>query len=584
MRFEPTGLVVALAFLAMSPLALADPAVSPKAPPKPVAAKPTSDTREAKPRLGDYLAGRAAQLDHDWRTAGDMTRHAWEADRDDTGLRHDALLLSIAGGDFAGALEVAHAIPADASDAELASFVLTLDDLAAGRYAQASAKLSAAPRNGLNHYLMPLITAWAAVGEGKKDAALAALAPLDAPSGEIAAAIELQRAEILDSLGDHAQAGDIYSKLLDSAPTVRAIVAAAYFYERQGAADKARATIEKLEAGGGQASLRIEMLSRAGDKGRAPPPLDAKFGAAEVLLEVASSLGAQKQVDIAPLLYAQFALHLRPDFPAAQLLLAQIDERFARLDDAATALLAVDEKSDLRSTAERLAMAALDRSGQTDKALKLGQTAVKAHPQDIDLALFAADLLRQKQRYPDAIKAYSELLPRIPGTSIDRKGVALFHRGMAYQQSHQWPPAETDLLAALQLRPDDPAILNYLGFSWADQGVNLDRARTMIERALSLVPDDGAIVDSLGWVMFRSGDYDDAVKQLEHAVALNANDATINDHLGDAYWRAGRQIEARSQWEKAARFSDDKDLSEQIKVKLRDGLPPDNPPKRADVN
>ncbi len=235
-------------------------------------------------------------------------------------------------------------------------------------------------------------------------------------------------------------------------------------------------------------------------------------------------------------------------------------------------------------TAERLAIAALERSNQSDKALKLGQAAVKAYPQDIDLALFAADYCGRNQHYPDAIKAYAEVLTRIPGTS-DRKGLGfVLHRGMAYQQSHQWPPAEADLLAALQLRPDDPAVLNYLGFSWADQGVNLDRARTMIERALSLVPDDGAIVDSLGWVMFRSGDYDDAVKQLERAVSLNANDATINDHLGDAYWRAGRQIEARSQWEKAARFSEDRDLSEQIKTKLRDGLQPDAPPKHAEVN
>ncbi len=581
MRFQPTGLVVALAILAISRVAMADPATPLKAT---ATAKAPAESHEAKPRLGDYLAGRAAQLDHDWRTAGEMTRHAWEADKDDTGLRHDALLLSIAGGDFAGAIEVAHAIPADASDAELAGFVLTLDDIAAGRYAQASAKLTTAPANGLNHYLMPLMKAWVAVGEGKKDAALAALTPLGDSSPEINAAIELQRAQLLDSLGDHAQAGDIYAKMLDATPSIRAIVAAAYFYERQGAADKARAAIEKLDATGAQASLRVEMLSRVGDKGRAPPALDAKSGAAEVLLEVASALGGQKQVDIAPLLYVQFALHLRPNFPSGQLFLAQIDERFGRLEDAAAALLAVDEKSDLRSTAERVAMGALERSGQTDKALKLAQNAIKAHPQDIDLALSAADLLRQKLRYADAIKAYTELLPRIPGTSGDRKGIALFHRGMAYQQSHQWPPAETDLLAALQLRPDDPAILNYLGFSWADQGVNLDRARTMIERALALVPDDGAIVDSLGWVMFRSGDYDDAVKQLERAVSLNANDATINDHLGDAYWRAGRQIEARSQWEKAARYSDDKDLSEQIKVKLRDGLQAENTPKRADVN
>ncbi len=244
---------------------------------------------------------------------------------------------------------MAHAIPADGNDADLAGFIITLDDIAAGRYAVASNKLASASHNGLNHYLMPLMTAWVAVGEGKKDVALAALAMLDEQPGDIAAAIELQRAQILDSLGDHAQAGDLYGKMIDSAPSVRAVIAAAYFYERQGAADKARAAIEKLDANGAQSSLRIEMLARVGDKGRTPPVLDAKSGAAGVLLEVASALGGQKQVDIAPLLYTQFALHLRPDSRRRSFCWRRSTSVSGRLDDAAAALLAVDEKSDLRS-------------------------------------------------------------------------------------------------------------------------------------------------------------------------------------------------------------------------------------------
>jgi Flp pilus assembly protein TadD len=171
-------------------------------------------------------------------------------------------------------------------------------------------------------------------------------------------------------------------------------------------------------------------------------------------------------------------------------------------------------------------------------------------------------------------------LTKIAATS-NRRGIALYHRGIAYQEMKQWPQAEADLLAALKLRPDDPGLLNYLAFSWADQGINLDRARTMLDRAVQLVPDDGAIVDSLGWVMFRAGDYAEAVKQLERAVSLNADDATINDHLGDAYWFNGRQIEARSQWEKAARMTQDKTLEQQIRKKLRDGLDESSLPRHA---
>jgi tetratricopeptide (TPR) repeat protein len=538
---------------------------------------------EVKPRISEYLSGRAAQLDRDWRTAGPLIRRAWEADPENVALRHDALLLSVAGGDFAGALQVAHVVPTDSSDAPLSNFVLMLDDFTSGRYVQAQARLAAAPAHGPDRYLAPILTAWSEVGRGRKTEALAALAQLDNAAGA-AELRSLQTAMVTDALGDHAQATDLYDKIMDTTPPLHAIVIAAQYYQRQGAIEKARKAIEQIEPDGVSASVRAELLARLNDKGRTAPVPDPRVGAADALFSIAATLTAQKQADVAPLLYVQFALHVRPDFPSAQLLLAEIEQHWGRLDDAAAALTAVDQKSEIRATADRMAMAILDKAGDSDKALKIGQAAVKAHPADIDLLLSYADFLREKSHFTESIAAYDAALAKISPTS-NRKGLALYHRGIAYQQAKQWPHAETDLLAALQLRPDDPGLLNYLAFSWADQGVNLDRARTMLERAIQLVPDDGAIVDSLGWVMYRAGDFDQAIKQLERAVALDANDATINDHLGDAYWRAGRQLEARTQWEKASRMTEDKTLSEQLRLKLRDGLVQDTPPpSRAAVN
>ena len=530
-------------------------------------------------RYSDYLTGRVAQLDHDWKSAGDRFYRAWEADRDDTSLRHDALLLSAAGGNIVDALEIARVVTPDSSDAPLANFLLTIDEFAQGRYQLAQEKLAAAPQRGLETYLTPVLNAWCEVGRGRRLEALNALAPLDALEG--AGELRwLQTAMVADALGDRDKATEVYARLLDGKPSTRVLVMAANFFERQGALDKARAAIQRLDPDGASSSLRITMLARLGQKGHAPAPPDPRDGAADALFEIAAPLAEQKQADIAPLLYVRLALHLKPDFPSALLLLAEIDQRAGRMDDAVATLQTVDPRSDIRSTADRLAMSIADKAGETDLGLKIGQSAVKAHPEDIDLVLTYADLLRQKSRFPEAIAAYDSALARVSQTS-NRRGLALYHRGIAYQQAHQWPHAETDLLAALQLRPDDPGLLNYLAFSWADQGVNLDRARTMLERAVQLVPDDGAIVDSLGWVMFRAGDFADAVTQLEHAVSLDIGDPVINDHLGDAYWRVGRLIEARGQWEKAARLSDDKALIEQIRIKLRDGLDPGTSPRHA---
>jgi len=133
------------------------------------------------------------------------------------------------------------------------------------------------------------------------------------------------------------------------------------------------------------------------------------------------------------------------------------------------------------------------------------------------------------------------------------------------------------LKQALKLYPDQPHVLNYLGYSWIDQHVNLDEGMQMIRRAVEQRPDDGYIVDSLGWAHYRLGNYDEAVKNLERAVELKPDDPTINDHLGDAYAKTGRTLEAQFQWSHARDLKPEPEDLAKIKQKLATGIVEEEP-------
>jgi Flp pilus assembly protein TadD len=154
-----------------------------------------------------------------------------------------------------------------------------------------------------------------------------------------------------------------------------------------------------------------------------------------------------------------------------------------------------------------------------------------------------------------------------------------YFRGSCYERSHQWPNAEADMKKALELYPEQPLVLNYLGYSWVDQGVHLDDGMDMIRRAVEQRPDDGYIVDSLGWAYFRIGNYDEAVKNLERAVELKPDDPTINDHLGDAYWRVGRTLEAHYQWSQAKDLGPEKEDLPRSRPRSKTGFPTTNRPR-----
>ncbi len=178
-------------------------------------------------------------------------------------------------------------------------------------------------------------------------------------------------------------------------------------------------------------------------------------------------------------------------------------------------------------------------------------------------------LLRAQGHAAQAVAAYDQAVARTPRPT--KGNWPLFYaRGIALEQAHRWPQAQADFEHALALSPDQPFVLNYLGYAWTEQGANLARARQMIEKAVALRPNDGAIIDSLGWVQLRQGDVADAVRQLERAVELEPEDATINGHLGDAYRAAGRPLEATFQWRRALTLKPKPDEAAALQKKLRE--------------
>jgi len=208
-------------------------------------------------------------------------------------------------------------------------------------------------------------------------------------------------------------------------------------------------------------------------------------------------------------------------------------------------------------------------AGDKDSALRIARETFGAAPANLDAATALADLLRADERYDDSVKVLDRLIAD-QGDHADWR--LLYMRAVDFQQSDRWAEAERDLAAALKLRPDEPELLNFLGYSWIDRGEKLPQAMAMVKKAVDLNPRSGAMLDSLGWGYYRLGDYATAVEKLEAAVVLEAADPDVNNHLGDAYWRAGRRVEAQFQWRRVLTLSPTAKLRAEAEDKLQRGL------------
>lgn len=530
---------------------------------------------------GNYLAGRFAGIVRDADRAADFYARALMADPENVDIVEQAFLLEVAAGNLDRAIQLADRVIELGRENQMAYFVSGLSDLKNSRFTKSRKKFEKANQGQINVLTSSLLTAWAYKGVGDLKGALEALVPLSKTQAFVIFRT-FHTAMISDALGAVNKAKEAYESAYRGANTsLRITLAYGNFLERQKEQAKAIKVYDAFLTRIPGHPLVTEAKDRA-TTGKLPAHFaqPAKYGAAEALFGVASALSLDTSSGLA-LRYTQLSLYLRDDSPSSWTLLGDIYEDIKKYSLAVASYDQVVSTSRLRKNADIRISSNLDKLDRADEATKNLERVIAAYPKDSDPLLELGNMLRGRSKFGEAAEAYTRALDLIEKPSRRYWSVYYF-RGISYERTKEWSKAEADLQKALELFPNQPLVLNYLGYSWVEKKLYLDRAMDMIRKAVRLRPNDGYIVDSLGWAHYRLGNFDKAVVFLGRAVELKPEDPVINDHLGDAFWRVGRKLEAKFQWQHAHDLKPEPDNLVVIKQKLKSGLT-DTPKRKADM-
>lgn len=520
---------------------------------------------------GNYLSALIASADRDTDAAAVYFRETLRADPHNLELIERAFASTLANGDAKEAYGLADRLVAREPGNSLARLALAVRGFANGQYPGARAQLAAGDAGRARDVTSLLLSAWAYAGAGDLRHALETVDKIADPSVQVFR--DYHAALIADVAGDVAKAAERYRlAYAKDSSTLRLIDAYARFLSRQKDVAGARRIYAEFSAKTPNHPVVKAALAEL-DAGKTLAPIvhNPREGAAEALYGLGGA-GTRAGDELASLVYLRLALALRPDHDFAAVSVANLLADMKRGRDAINAYLGVAKTSPLAESTQIQAAIEYDGLQETDKGLALLRQVVADHPDDPDAWSALGTLQRSAKDFAAAADSYDKAISKI-GAPDRARWVLFYFRGIAYERTKQWPKAEEDFKTALKLYPDEPLVLNYLGYSWVDQGSNLDEAFKMLRRAVELKPTDGYIVDSLGWAHYKLGHYDEATKELERAVELKPADPVVNDHLGDAYWRVGRKTEAQFQWNHARDFGPEADDLPKILAKIKDGLP-----------
>lgn len=499
---------------------------------------------------GSYLKSRHAENIGDFTSAASFTAQLLSTNPEIKGITRRGQILMISSGRIDEAAKFAEIIIRNNESDPLANITLAVVAFKNKNFNESISRLNKIPREGLQALIVPLLTGWALAGAGSRDKALDEIKKLRNIDG-MGPIIGFHSGSISELYADYSSAENYYMKGIKESvgiPALKIIEAYVGYLLRSKQYDRASSLVKKFISENPK-QLLIETTNLALEKRQAPEKLVKVYehGAAEALSSVASMLKKEKLKQEA-LIMVQLAIYLRSDSPSILFLLGQILEENKQIESAIKAYTKIESLTPYGWYA-RLNLAesfwGLERA---QKALNILRKMLRERPKRSDAARLMGDILRINERYRDSIIAYDKAIHR-SNHKIDWR--LYYSRGISLERSRKWARAETDFLKALELEPDQPYVLNYLGYSWIEQKKNLLRAKRMIEKAVRQRPEDGFIVDSLGWALYRLGDYAGAVIHLERAVLLEPGDPIINNHLGDAYWLANRRLEAVFQWRRS---------------------------------
>jgi len=523
---------------------------------------------------GMFLAGESALNNG---KSGDAARF-FEQARSETGdalIGEKAFTSALLAGDIQKAALLAPS-GEDATEAakRLGKLVIAVEAMAEGRGKEAQGLLANGaipfPHNAAGALLAP----WAAAEAGDVEGSF--IRPeirgdrLVDYFGQLGQAALFERAKHYDEAET-----DFKAAISVSTPTETAVLDYGGFLERRGRKVDALAVYGEALSREPD-SIAVKAAQERASSGKpAPPAPTIREGAAMALLAPAATMLGAKQSQLA-LAYLRLIIRLDPQMDEAWMMVGDMMEGAGDVEAARAAYSHPKPGSTEYSTGQSKLAWTYQNSNDKETALKLARAAAATGSQDARVTL--ADLLRSDEQFAEAVDVLNGLIAQ----SKTPDWRLLYARGVAYERLDRWTEGQADLQAALKMHPDDPELLNYLGYSWIDRGQHLEEARAMIEKAVASDPRSGAMVDSLGWAFYRMGDFKKAVEKLEEAVELDAGDPEINNHLGDAYWKVGRKDEAQFQWRRVLTLKPDDKIKASAEAKLASGLGPDGPtPKLA---
>ena len=549
---------------------------------------PGLDVAKAQPNTsrssasGSYLAARHAGGQRDAAAAAAYYRAALRGDPRNNELLSRAFLAVLANGEVDEAVKLAERVlQADKND-RIAHLVLGVRAIKQKQYPTARRELAQSVRGPITDLAATLLSAWT---QAMATEAKGATDTVDKLAGADWYAIfkEMHSALILDVAGQKREAARRYEKAykLDSS-ALRVVQSYASYLSRQGSNAEAQKVLATFDEALPRHPMIVEAMAELKAGKRLAPMIDGpQAGAAEVLYGLGAALGRRGGEDLG-LIYLQLALYLAPSHSLALLSLGDLYEAMKKPELANKTYERMPPASPLFRNAQIQLAINLDTLDQPDEAKAHLEKLVAANPTDMEAIMALGNVMRGRKQFSECGEVYSKGIATIAKPEKPN-WVIYYFRGICYERAKQWPKAEVDLKKSLELYPDQPHVLNYLGYSWIDQGVNLDEGMRMIKRAVEQRADDGYIVDSLGWAYYRLGNMEEAVKHLERAVELKPEDPTINDHLGDAYWRVGRTLEARFQWSHARDLKPEPEELTKIEAKLKSGLTEDGTAPSADA-
>lgn len=516
---------------------------------------------------GNYLSARFAQGRHDWEKARDLMHIVLSFDGDNIELIKRHMFLSMGSGEPKTAMAMAQKLnnTGEVDTGSLATLFLAINAFHDNRYQDASEIVEDMRYGSLSDFMKPIVQGWAgaAIGENLTD---------DLISGH---SIHILHAILIaDFLGRHEHIETILENAIANPMlTPEGRIKVADMYAHIGKDDQAIELYQdvlEILRDDPEVIAKIQDIRSGTKKQLIEKTSSADEGLSLAMFDMARLL-YQEYSDETARVFANLALYLNPQLSDANLLMASINARNEKFDKAINYYRTIGPDHERYLEIRRETADLLEETNRIDEALSELKDIAASH-QDLDALIQIGDIYRREKDFDKAVTYYNRAEAKLTDDARAPYWHLYYVRGMALEQAGRWPEAETDLQTALEFQPNHPFILNYLGYAWADQGVHLGEALTMIRKAVSLRPSDGYITDSLGWVMYRMGHYEQAIPHLERAVELLPYDPIINDHLGDAYWKVGRKLEARFQWTRAKNHAEDDTLINTILTKIDKGL------------